>query len=221
MSEIVRNYRAINSEINSELKNLAEQARNVQLVVVSKFQSPDRIRPLLEDGHRNFGESRLEEAQDKWPALAMEFNGVNLHYIGAMQSKKIKDIVKMFNVIHSIDRAETAMRVAKEIDKQDRNISCLIQINIGQEPQKSGVLPGDFEKLLRTCTDECNLNISGVMCIPPAGHNPAPYFLHMQRIKNTYGLPELSIGMSSDYLCAISHGATMVRVGAKILGARN
>ncbi|WP_339510086.1 YggS family pyridoxal phosphate-dependent enzyme [Pseudomonas sp. RL_15y_Pfl2_60] len=221
MNDVIRNYRTVNSEISSELEGRTEQARKVQLVVVSKFHGVERIRPLLEDGHRTFGESRLEEAQEKWSVLAMEFNDVSLHYIGAMQSKKVKDIVKLFDVIHSIDRPETAMRVAKEIDMQGRNVSCLIQINIGQEPQKSGVLPEDFEKLFRICTEDYNLNISGVMCIPPAGLDPSPYFLRMKGVKDTYGLPELSIGMSSDYLCAVSHGATMVRVGAKILGARN
>ncbi|MDT4827852.1 Pyridoxal phosphate homeostasis protein [compost metagenome] len=176
---------------------------------------------MLEDGHRTFGESRLEEAREKWSTLAVEFNDVSLHYIGATQSKKIKSIVKLFDVIQSIDKPETAMRVAKEVDRQDKSVSCLIQINIGREPQKSGVLPEDFEKLFHTCTEDYCLNISGVMCIPPAGLDPSPYFLRMKEIKDTYGLPELSIGMSGDYLCAVSHGATMVRVGSKILGVRS
>lgn len=221
MNEVVSNFRVVSSEIDSELQRRAEQDRKVQLVVVSKFHGVERIRPLLEDGHRTFGESRLEEAREKWSTLAAEFNDVSLHYIGVIQSKKIKDIVKIFDVIQSIDKPETAMRVAKEIDRQSRSVSCLIQINIGQEPQKSGVLPEDFEKLFRLSTEEYCLNISGVMCIPPAGVDASPYFLRMKKIRDTYGLPELSIGMSDDYVCAVSHGATMVRVGARILGARN
>lgn len=221
MNEIITNYYFVKNAISSELSQRSNSDREPQLVVVSKFHGSERVRPLLIEGHRVFGESRLEEARGKWPALADEFTDIKLHYIGALQSRKIKDIVKIFDVIQSLDKKETAESIAREIDSQGRDVDCLIQINIGREPQKLGVLPENFESLLRLCTEEYNLKIAGVMCIPPAGENPAPYFMKMKNIKDTYELTELSIGMSSDYSRAIAHGATMVRVGAKILGARN
>lgn len=221
MNDIIKNYNFVKDGIGSELNRRSNVNNELQLVVVSKFHDAERVRPLLLEGHRVFGESRLEEAREKWPALANEFTDIKLHYIGALQSRKIKDIVKMFDVIQSLDKAETAARIAREIESQGRGVDCLIQINIGREPQKSGVLPENFEGLLNLCTDEYNLKVSGVMCIPPAGENPAPYFMEMKNIKDKYGLTELSIGMSNDYLSAVAHGATMVRVGAKILGARS
>lgn len=216
MQSILENYNLVKNEIQTA-STLNHKCR---LVVVSKFQGADRIRLLLAEGHRVFGESRLEEALGKWPSLLQDFPDSKLHYLGALQSRKIKDIVRIFDVIQSVDRAEAAARIAREIVAQSRSLSCLIQINIGKESQKSGVFPEHFESLFRQCVDEFGLNISGVMCIPPACEKPAPYFPKMKSIQERFDLPELSMGMSSDYLTAIEYGATMVRVGAKILGSR-
>lgn len=216
MQSILENYHSVKNEIQAA-SVLKPKCR---LVVVSKFQGADRIRLLLAEGHRVFGESRLEEALGKWPSLLQDFPDTKLHYIGALQSRKIKDIVRMFDVVQSIDRVEAAARIAREIVAQGRNLSCFIQVNIGREPQKSGVFPEHFERLFRQCVDEYALKISGVMCIPPTCEKPAPYFSKMKAIQERFDLPELSMGMSSDYLTAIEYGATIVRVGAKILGSR-
>lgn len=221
MNEIVQNYHSVKDDISSELKQCPGDNNSLQLMVVSKFHGVERIRPLLLEGHRIFGESRLDEAREKWIDLAREFTDIKLHYIGALQSRKIKEIVKIFDVIQSLDKEEAAARIAREMQSQERKIDCLIQINIGREPQKSGVLPENFEYLFYQCINKYNLNVSGIMCIPPAGEDPSTYFMEMKNIKDKYRLAELSIGMSSDYLSAIKHGSTMVRVGAKILGERN
>lgn len=219
MNDIVDRFRLVKQNIDA-LCDDAEGGSATKLVVVSKLQSAERIRPLLVEGHRVFAESRLEEADEKWHALRDDFPDSVLHYIGALQSKKIKKIVRMFDVIQSIDGSASAARIAKEIESQGKSVECFIQINIGREAQKSGVLPEDFGELFDLCANEYRLKISGVMCIPPAKEDPSPYFSEMKKIQDKYGLAELSIGMSSDYLCAISHGATMVRVGAQILGER-
>ncbi len=223
MSYISDGYEKIIHCINEHNKpeNLAVKkcCNKLQLVAVSKNQSIDRVRKLLELGHRSFAESRLQEASEKWQVLRQEYDDIELRFIGNIQSKKVKNIIEIFDVIETIDREKIATLVASEMALQGRNLPCYIQVNIGKEPQKSGVHPEDVASFLKFCKG-VGLNVIGLMCIPPSADNPAPYFALMQKIASDLGLAELSMGMSGDYATAMKFGATSIRVGTAIFGER-
>jgi len=189
------------------------------LVGVSKTHSATTIEEAITAGVHAFGENKVQEAEAKWPALKARYPHVELHLIGPLQSNKAADAVALFDVIQTIDRPKIADAVAKEASKQAREITALIQVNVGEEVQKAGVLPRDLKRLLDHCRD-IGLHISGLMCIPPAGQNPAPYFALMQQMATRHGLKEISMGMSGDYVTAIRFGATMIRVGTALFGER-
>lgn len=191
-----------------------------QIIAVSKEQPRERILAALEAGHHDFGENRVQDAAAFWPEMKQRFPDVRLHLIGPLQSNKAADAVALFDVIHTVDRAKIAEALAKEMKAQGRPLPCMIQVNVGEEPQKSGVAPKELPELLAVCRN-AGLNITGLMAIPPANKPPAPYFALLKKLANRYALPELSMGMSGDYETAARLGATYVRIGTAIFGKRN
>ena len=194
-------------------------AEHPQLVAASKTQPADVLEEAIALGITDFGENKVQEAQAKWPALKAAHPEVTLHLIGPLQSNKAADAVALFDVIQTIDREKIASAVAQEIKAQARHVRCLIQVNTGQEEQKGGIAPAGLGPLLAHCA-QVGLTISGLMCIPPANQNPAPHFALLNQLAKQHALPELSMGMSDDFADAIRLGATAVRIGTKLFGAR-
>ena len=192
----------------------------VHLVAVTKTFGADHIMPVLEAGHRRFGENRVQEAKGKWPALRQRFPGIELHLIGSLQSNKARDAVELFDAIHTIDRSKIAHAVAGEMAKQGRRLKLFIEVNTGEEPQKAGVMPREAAGLLRLCSQDLKLEIAGLMCIPPHDEEPAVHFAFLAKLAQELGLKELSMGMSADFETAVAFGATCVRVGSQIFGDR-
>jgi pyridoxal phosphate enzyme (YggS family) len=220
-SVVLQNYEEVISKITQTCLQMNRPANSVKLIVISKFQPEEKIRCLLEAGHRDFGESRIDEVMSKWGPLLADFPNTKLHFIGSIQSRKVRDIVKYCDYVHSVDRYDIADRIARECQIQNKSIDCFIQVNVGAEPQKSGIDISEFSAFLEKCRANSHLSIIGAMCLPPADHDPAPYFQLMQDLQMNNHLKELSMGMSNDYVEAIAHGATMIRVGSKILGSRS
>jgi len=193
---------------------------SVRLVAVSKTFDPEAIAPLLEAGHRIFGENRVQEARAKWPALRERWPGIELHLIGALQSNKARDAVELFDSIQSIDRPRIAEAVAHEMARQGRRPQLFIQVNTGEEQQKAGVAPNEAGGLLRSCREGLGLDIAGLMCIPPHDEEPGVHFAFLAKLAGELGLAGLSMGMSADFEKAVAFGATHVRVGSEIFGSR-
>jgi hypothetical protein len=175
---------------------------------------------VLEAGHRIFGENRVQEARAKWPALRPRYPGIALHLVGALQSNKARDAVELFEAIHSIDRPKIAGAVAAEMARQGKRLELFIQVNTGAEPQKAGVAPGETAGLLRHCREDLDLDIGGLMCIPPVEEEAGVHFAFLAKLAGELGLEGLSMGMSADFETAIAFGATHVRVGSDIFGPR-
>jgi PLP dependent protein len=191
-----------------------------ELVAVSKTFGAADIEPLIAAGQRHFGENRVQEAQAKWPRLKENHPDVVLHLIGPLQTNKVRDAVALFDVIESVDRDKLARTLSEEMVRQDRNLPCFVQVNIGAEPQKAGVAIEDTEGFVARCRTEYQLDVVGLMCIPPAGEAPGPYFAQLALLAERSGLTELSMGMSADFETAIVMGATQVRVGSALFGNR-
>ena len=189
------------------------------LIGASKTQPVEMLEAAISLGLKDFGENRVQEAQAKWPSLKAKHAGVRLHLIGPLQSNKAADAVALFDVIQTVDRPKIADALAAACEKLGKRPEMLIQVNIGAEPQKAGVAPEDIAALLAHC-QELKLPISGLMCVPPDGVDPAPYFTRMKEMADRLGLPELSMGMSGDFEIALQHGATMVRIGTALFGSR-
>ena len=193
---------------------------SVTLIAVSKtFDGPDIV-PVIEAGQRVFGENRVQEAKSKWPALRMAWPDVELHLIGPLQSNKAAEAVQLFDAIHTVDRPKIAAAIAAEMRRQGKPLKLFVQVNTGREPQKAGIDPGEADAFLVECREVHGLEISGLMCIPPAGEDPTPHFDMLAEIARRNGLTQLSMGMSGDYAAAIACGATHVRVGSAIFGTR-
>jgi pyridoxal phosphate enzyme (YggS family) len=211
-------------DVQTEITRAAHEAKRdphtITLVAVSKTFDANAIVPVLEAGQRVFGENRVQEAVGKWPALVERYPGTTLHLIGPLQSNKAKEAVALFDVIHTVDRTSLCAALAKEIDKQGRAPTLLVQVNTGAEPQKAGVLPEQADAFVKECRDTYGLTISGLMCIPPFDEAPAPHFALLAKIAERNGLATLSMGMSADFATAIAFGATHVRVGSAIFGHR-
>ena len=190
----------------------------VTLIAVSKTQPAERIAALIEDGQREFGENRVQEAEAKWPALRARYPDVRLHLIGQLQSNKAEAAVGLFDVIHSVDRASLAAALGKAMAKTGRRPDCFVQVNVGDEPQKGGCAVAGLPALLDGARE---LPIVGLMCIPPDGVEAAPYFALLAKLARRHGLAGLSMGMSADYESAVMIGATHVRVGTALFGLRN
>ena len=213
-------YAEITARIRETCQRLGRAEASVHLIAVSKVQPPDRVRAVLAAGHRLFGENYVQEAQAKWPAFRAEFGPVSVHMIGPLQTNKAKAAVELFEAIHTLDRPSLAEKLARLAQERGRSPDVFIQVNTGEEPQKAGILPAavdDFVASIRAM----NLPLQGLMCIPPEGADPAPHFATLARMAARNGLTGLSMGMSSDFETAIAHGATHIRVGSAIFGARN
>ena len=191
----------------------------VKLIAVSKEQPEDRILPVLEAGHRLFGENRVQEAAGKWPGWRAAFGDVEVHLLGPLQSNKARQAMELFQAIHSLDRPKLAQGFARLAQEMGQCPQLFVQVNTGAEPQKAGVLPEDADRFIKDAR-ALDLPVIGVMCIPPVDEDPATHFAHLARIGARNGLEALSMGMSDDFEIAIAHGATHVRVGSAIFGAR-
>ena len=196
----------------------AAALQTITLIAVTKTVPAERIAPTIAAGHRHFGENRVQEAEAKWPGLRIP--GLTLHLIGPLQTNKAAEAVALFDVIHTLDRPKLATILAAEMAKQGRRLSCFVQVNTGLEPQKAGVLPAEADAFVAACRDEWKLPVAGLMCIPPAGEEPSPHFAFLREIARRNGLDHLSMGMSDDFEIAAALGATHVRVGSAIFGAR-
>lgn len=199
----------------------AESGRSrAKVLIVTKTQPAERILPLLEAGWRRFGENRVQEAMSKWPALRARYPSAELHLVGPLQTNKARDALALFDVIQSLDRERLAQILAGEMARQGKRVRLYVQVNTGEEPQKAGVAPAAADAFIARCRDEWGLPIEGLMCIPPEGEAPAPHFALLAKIGRRNGLAHLSMGMSGDYLIAASLGATLVRIGSGVFGAR-
>jgi len=210
----------VKQKIASAAKVMERELAAVTLIAVSKTFDADAIRPVLEAGHKDFGENRVQEAQGKWPALREEFPNVTLHLIGPLQTNKVADAVALFDVIHSLDRPKLATKLKAEMEKTGRTPTLFIQVNTGEEDQKAGIAPQEVDGFVARCREEFGLNIEGLMCIPPFDDDPAPHFALLSKIAARNGLQGLSMGMSADFEQAVRLGATHVRLGSAIFGAR-
>ena len=194
---------------------------SVTLICVTKTFPAEDVVPLLEAGHRVFGENRVQEALSKWPALREKYPDIELHLIGPLQSNKTREAVELFDVIESVDREKIAKALSEEIARTGKRPRLFVQVNTGAEPQKAGVLPESADSFLAACRDAYGLKIEGLMCVPPVGEQASPHFALLADIAARNGIAELSMGMSSDFELAIQLGATYVRVGSAIMGERD
>ena len=217
---IAANLAAVRGRIEAAAGATGRSAEAVSLVAVSKTQPAEAVRAALEAGQRVFGENRVQEGMGKFPALRDDFPDLQLHLIGPLQTNKVKDAVAHFDVIETVDRPRLAEALAREMDRSGRRPPCLIEVNTGEEPQKAGVFPADADAFIADCRDRLGLPIVGLMCIPPEHEEPAPHFALLREIARRNGLDILSMGMSADFETAIRFGATHVRVGTAIFGAR-
>ena len=191
------------------------------LVCVSKTYDANDIQPVIDAGARVFGENRVQEAQGKWPVLKSETSDIELHLIGPLQSNKTKEAVELFDCIQTVDREKIAKTLAREMKVQNKSLKLFVQVNTGSEPQKAGILPEKAVEFVKYCQDELDLEIEGLMCIPPFAENPGPHFALLRKLSREAGVDKLSMGMSADYLTATEFNATHVRVGSGIFSARN
>jgi PLP dependent protein len=207
--------------VQTAIRRSAEAAdRAVALVAVSKTYDAAHIRPVLEMGHRIFGENRVQEAKQKWPALRDHYEGLELHLIGPLQSNKAAEAVALFDVIQTVDRLKIAQALAQEMQKQNKKPRLFVQVNTGLEPQKAGIAPQQLNSFMND-VQALGLRIEGLMCIPPADQDPAAHFDMLRQLAAAFGLRSLSMGMSGDFETAIAAGATHVRVGSAVFGARS
>lgn len=217
----VQNLQKVQAEIAEQLSASHRAKDGCQLIAVSKTFDADHIIPVLEAGHRVFGENKVQEAKGKWPGLREKYDGIELHLIGPLQSNKAGDAVALFDMIETVDREKIARALSKEIKKQNKTPKLLIQVSTGKEPQKAGIMPELVANFFNFCQNECDLVISGLMCIPPAGEDPSIHFQMLKKMADDLDLKQVSMGMSADYLHAVENGATVVRVGSGIFGARS
>ena len=219
MHNVVKNLIDTQKKIEYELSIL--NYKNLpKIIAVSKTFKIDKILPLIEYGHLDYGENKVQEAIDKWTQIKEKTPNLKLHLIGGLQTNKVKFAVKLFDYIHSVDSEKLAQKIADEQIKVDRKIKIFIQVNIGNENQKSGINKNEINKLVNYCK-KIDLNVIGLMCIPPANQNPEVYFNEMNKINETFNFKDLSMGMSSDYLNAAKNNATYLRIGSSIFGQRS
>ena len=210
----VNNLKKIKNEVYLKKKNC-------EVIAVSKTFDLEKIKPLINHGHRHYGENKVQEAIEKWSDIKVEIKDIKLHMIGKLQSNKVKYAVKIFDYIHSLDSIKLAKKIHEEQIKVQKKLKIFIQINLENEKQKSGINPSELEELYNFSIKNLNLNIVGLMCIPPIELNPKDAFNIMKDLNKKIGFKDLSIGMSSDYLDAVDSGASFIRIGSKIFGKRN
>ena len=219
MHKTVQNLINIENKIKSNLSNI-NKINLPNIIAVSKTFKIDKILPLIDYGHLNFGENKVQEAVDKWTILKKERPNIQLHMIGRLQTNKVKFAVKLFDFIHSVDSAKLAKKIASEQIKINKRVKIFVQVNIGDENQKSGINKNELNDLV-SYSKELDLNIIGLMCIPPVDVNPTNLFKEMSELNNSYNFQDLSMGMSSDYIDASRNNATYLRIGSSIFGARS
>ncbi|WP_379548383.1 YggS family pyridoxal phosphate-dependent enzyme [Qipengyuania sp. DSG2-2] len=210
----------VQAKIAKTCKIARREVDEVTLVAVSKTHAAEKIEPLLEAGHRVFGENRVQEAQGKWPALKERFPDAQLHLIGSLQSNKAEDAARLFDCIHSLDRMSLVKALPKAFEKAGRQVPCFVQVDVGEEPQKGGCPIPELPALLDAARER-EIPLAGLMCLPPADIEPAPFFALLDKLARDNGLDGLSMGMSGDYETAIMLGATHVRVGSALFGGRS
>ncbi len=221
MEGVIRaNLAAVRARIAAAAEAAGRPPDSIELVAVGKTHPAAAVREALLAGHRVFGENRVQEAQAKYPALREEFPDLVLHLIGPLQTNKVRDAVALCDVIETVDRPRLAEALAREIDRTGRSPPCFIEVNTGEEPQKSGILPEQADRFIGECRDRLGLPIVGLMCVPPLSEEPALHFALLREIARRNELTLLSMGMSADYETAIAFGATHVRIGSAIFGAR-
>ena len=202
-------------------KEIQQKNNQTKIIAVSKTFPMDKIMPLISHGHKDFGENKVQEAIEKWTAIKKEFKDINLHMVGKIQSNKVKYVIPLFDYIHSLDSLKLAEKISNEQKNYDKDIKIFIQVNIGDEPQKSGISPIEIEDFKNKCINDLKLNIIGLMCLPPKNKNASIYFNEMNELLIKSGLKKLSMGMSQDYLEATKYNASFVRIGSKIFGIRD
>jgi pyridoxal phosphate enzyme (YggS family) len=211
-------------EIQKEIQLKIDQSNNSiklpKIIAVTKTHAMTDILPLINQGHLDYGENKIQEAIEKWESIKSDFTHLNLHMIGKLQSNKVKQAISLFDYIHSLDSLKLAEKISNEQLKQNKNVKLFIQVNIGEEAQKSGVMISNVDKFYKTCINDLGLTIIGFMCLPPNNVKVSSYFLQMKNLKIDSGLKELSMGMSNDYLEAIKFDSTYLRIGSKIFGQR-
>ena len=211
MISVVSNYQQVKKNVRD----------NINIIAVSKSFQYEHIKPLVDFGHRHFGENKVQEAQNKWFKIKQEIKDIKLHMIGKLQSNKAKEAINLFEFIHSLDNPKLAMLLSKFENSLNKRRNYFIQVNIGREKQKGGIMIEQLDKFYDFCTKELNLNVIGLMAIPPNDGNESIYFKNLMDLKNNLGLLELSIGMSGDYMEAIRYEATFIRIGSSIFGNRS
>ena len=221
MHNSVNNLIEIEKEIQLKIQELKDSIKFPKIIAVSKTHSMTSILPLINHGHLDFGENKVQEAIEKWTNIKLDFKHLNLHMVGKLQSNKVKQAISLFDYIHSVDNLKLAEKIANEQIKQNKIVKLFIQINIGDEPQKSGVSSTDIIKFYKHCTNDFGLDVVGLMCLPPNDTYASSYFLKMKDLKAKTSLSELSMGMSNDYLEAVKFESTFLRIGTKIFGQRN
>ena len=210
----------VRNQVAAAEKQYGRRPGSITLVAVSKTHDQSSILPVIQAGQRVFGENRVQEAMAKWPAIKAIHGDVELHLIGPLQSNKCANAVELFDVIETVDREKIARELSKEIEKQGIKPRLFVQVNTGAEPQKAGVSVKEATAFVKLCQEKYQLNINGLMCIPPFDEDPKPHFACLSRLADECGLKELSMGMSGDFVTAIAQGATQVRVGSAIFGER-
>ena len=217
---IADKYYRVQNAIDQKLFSLSRNRSDIDLIAVSKKQSKEKIIELLECGHRSFGENQIQEIEKKWPLLKAKLTDVNLSFIGSIQSRKVKKICELCDVIHSVDR-EKIVKLISEFKSQGMNIPKLfLQVNIGLESQKSGIHPNEVKDFIEVSLNKYHISFEGLMCLPPEGKDPKEYFDKLKDLSLSNTLKKLSMGMSGDYLIALESGATHIRVGSSIFGER-
>lgn len=220
LSGIAANLAAVRARLVLAARSAGRDPAAVELVAISKTQPGEIVAAALDAGQRLFGENRVQEAQAKYPALKARYPDLRLHLVGPLQSNKAGDAVALFDAIETVDRPRLAEMLAREIDRQGKRPACFVQVNTGAEPQKAGVAPEAADGFIAQCRTDWNLPLAGLICVPPAGADPAPHFSLLADIAARNGLRQLSMGMSGDFEIAIAHGATLIRIGTAIFGSR-
>lgn len=219
-NDVAANLAEIKARIDKAAAEAGRPASAVRLIAVSKVQPVEKLEAALAAGHRLFGENRVQEAKAKFPAARERYPDIELHLIGPLQTNKVKEAVALFDVIQTLDRPKLAAALAEEGRRQGRLPRLFVEVNVGAEPQKAGIAPADLAAFLDECRDTHGLTIDGLMCIPPADQEPAPFFALLSDLAQRHGLREVSMGMSGDYELAVRLGASFVRVGTAIFGER-
>ena len=211
---ILKQYETINQEIKKYSSN-----NFVNLIVVTKGRSFDDIKKIIDLGHIHFGENRVQECIDKWEQILKINANIKLHLIGKLQTNKVKDVIKLFSYVHSLDNDKLALKISVEENNHKKKLFHFVQVNLGEENQKSGILKQDLLNFINYCKNDLRLNIIGLMCLPPLNEDPVKFFVELKKLAHTHNLKELSMGMSNDYMPAIKNGSTFIRVGSAIFNS--